>query len=596
VLADEGDDVKPPGSCVIAIDFGTSRSAFAYGFVGGNGSVTVGVPANSVISESLQVKAETTLVLDKNLKAVAFGLKGRKTVYSRSAADMYLFQWFKMHLKSISNDADETINAYDHKGRPGPLMTVISEALSFISKSAIEEVRKATNTNIQPMDVYWAITVPAIWSAGASGFMRRAALKAGMTHFQLSQMLTLVREPEAACVDLLDDIDKKNTPVKLENGAELLVLDCGGGTNDMTFVKIKCKEPLVCQELKPAAGGTAGAASIDRHLRQLLEDLFGQSRYSALKSLPSMIDLMDEWEQFKVSFEGEGSFTCDLNGIIDDHYEQDSSDAITEETISALVTAYNHAHPAETVTNRRLRIVVPEPVLVKWFDSVVDVVISDLKEQLAHPACKTISIVYLVGGFCANKYLIEKVTKYIKDNHSKIDIVAAKHSDVAIVRGAAIAALRSNKPLIHDHVMDVAYGVGCTMVYNAAKHDLWQAYTGSDGKQRVNIFDMYVQRGEHVAMNFVTPEECYNPLTPGQSNLTIPLYTSSHPTATRSTVLYQDDTSVKRVASVTVPLDKSVPFDDRKVYVSIKFGMEIQVLVRDHNRKPYKDASCVFYS
>jgi hypothetical protein len=534
-------------------------------------------------------------VLDgRSKKAVAFGLKGRKTMYSKNADDMYLFQWFKMHLKDISNDADEGVQVADHQGRQVSLMTVISEALAFISKSAVEEVRKATNTSIQPTEIYWVITVPAIWSAGASGFMRRAALKAGMTKFQLSEMLTLVREPEAACVDLLDDIDKKNTPVKLENGAELLILDCGGGTNDMTFVKIKCKEPLVCQELKAAAGGTAGAASIDRHLRKLLEDLFGKSRYNAMKALPSMIDLMDEWEQFKVSFEGDGSFTCDLNGIIDDYQDRYTSDNISD--ITPLVAAYNQACPAEAISNRRLRIIIPETVLMKWFNSVVDIVISDLKEQLSHKACANISMLYMVGGFCSNKYLVNRVTKYITANHARIDIVAAKHSDVAIVRGAAIAALRSNKPLIDDHVMSHAYGIRGVHLFNSSVHDASKARIASDGERRVDVFVMFVRKGEHVPADFVTPEKKFQALTSTQKTINLDLYTADDASATPETLLYVNDPCVKKVASLVVPLDMTMPYTERVLFVSIKFGMEIQILVRDQNRKTYKDAECIFYA
>jgi molecular chaperone DnaK (HSP70) len=586
---------KPSGSCVVAIDFGTSRSAFAYGFVGGGGSVTLGVPENSVISESVQLKAETTLILDENKKAVAFGLKGRRDVYTEHSDDMYLFQWFKMHLKDIANDSDESIMVSDHKGRQMPLMVIVSEALSFIAQSAVKAVCKNTNKSIEASDIHWVITVPAIWSAAASGFMRRAALRAGLIKFQLSEMLTLVREPEAACVDLLDDIEKCDNPVNLNNGDEMLILDCGGGTNDMAFVKILSKQPLQCQELKSAAGGTAGAASIDRHLRKLLEDLLGRSRYDVLKTLTAMVDLFDNWEQFKVSFEGNGSYTCDLSTLMDEHHELDSSaDAIDNAAFASMVAAYNQAHLADQVNVRFRRIVVPTAVLVKWFDSVVDVVINDLREQLAAPQCRTISMVYLVGGFCSNKYLVEKVTKYLNANHPKIAIIAAKLSDVAIARGAAIAGIRSTA-LVSDHVVDYAYGVRAIHLFDKRKHDFSKSTIAADGQRRVEVLVMYVAKGQHVPIDYVTPPHLFCPLTEAQDKLCLDLYTAGDPSITRDSVVYISDSSVRKVASVAVPVNKSVPFAQRLVNVSVKFGLETQILARDQNNQTLEGATCQFF-
>jgi hypothetical protein len=586
---------KPTGSCVVAIDFGTSRSAFAYGFVSANTNVTLGVPEKSVLAEGLQVKAETTLIMDRSKKAVAFGLRGRRDVYSQNSDDMYLFQWFKMHLKDIANDSDESLQVSDHKGRKVSLMVVISEALSFIAQSAVKIINNNTNKAMKATDIHWVITVPAIWSAAASGFMRRAALKAGLIKYQLSEMLTLVREPEAACVDLLDDIEKGRTVVELKNGTELLVLDCGGGTNDMSFVKIRSVSPLRCEELKAAAGGTAGAAAIDRHFRKLLEDLFGKTRYDTMKAMTTMVDVIDHWEQFKVSFEGQISYTSELGTLIDDHHELDpSANAIDNAAFAALVAAYNQAHPKDNITARARRIVIPTTLLARWFDSVVDVVISDLREQLAAPQCRTISMVYLVGGFCSNKYLVDKVTKYLNTNHSRIAIITAKHSDVAIVRGAAIAGIRSNS-VVSSHVMKYAYGVQCASMYEGSKHDYSKSYIEEDGKRRVLVLAMYVQMGESVPVGYVTPTQSFWPITDHQDSVLFQLFTVEDPKVNKSSVVYADTPTKKKIASLEVPMDKSVPRGQREVKVSIKFGLEIQLLARDSKDRPYEAAAAVFY-
>lgn len=77
--------------------------------------------------------------------------------------------------------------------------------------------------------------MPAIWSAAATGFMRNAALECGIISDKLSQNLTLIREPEGACLDFLYGVNIGTKPVPMEVGTEVAIVDCGGGTNDMTF-------------------------------------------------------------------------------------------------------------------------------------------------------------------------------------------------------------------------------------------------------------------------------------------------------------------------------------------------------------------------
>ena len=84
----------------------------------------------------------------------------------------------------------------------------------------------------------------------------------------------------------------------------MAILDCGGGTNDMTFIRMVTKKPLVCQELKEAWGGTAGAASIDDSLKGLLLDFFGPERFRVMSQLVSFVEVLDDWETFKVGYEG----------------------------------------------------------------------------------------------------------------------------------------------------------------------------------------------------------------------------------------------------------------------------------------------------
>jgi hypothetical protein len=314
--------------------------------------------------------------------------------------------------------------------------------LSFIAQSAVSKVNDYTSSSKKATDIHWVITVPAIWSAAASKFMRRAALKAGLIKFQLSEMLTLVSESEALWADLLGVIEQCNN-LNLEVGDELLVVEGGVATSTTSFVKVISENPLRCQETRPSAGGAVGAGSIDIHFRKLLEDLFGKSRYDTMKGTTEMIDVIDHWEQFKVSFEGEHNYTCDLRRLIDDYHELlPSANIIDNAAFASLVAAYNEAYPQDDITARTRRIVIPATLLARWFDSVVDRVIGDLHRHVAPAQGRAVRIVYMAGGLFNNRYCNGRITNFLNTNHPTTAVITAKYSEVAVVRGAALAAMR----------------------------------------------------------------------------------------------------------------------------------------------------------
>ena len=77
----------------------------------------------------------------------------------------------------------------DHTGKVMPAIDVFSEAIKFL-KQHFEQVLKERLTTgrmgdemiINKEQIRWVLTVPAIWSAKAKQFMRKAATKVGVTY------------------------------------------------------------------------------------------------------------------------------------------------------------------------------------------------------------------------------------------------------------------------------------------------------------------------------------------------------------------------------------------------------------------------------
>lgn len=61
----------------------------------------------------------------------------------------------------------------DTTGKPFSLRTVFRESIGFFKKHALNAITR--QTTVLPSDVFWVLTIPAIWSEPAKQFMRTAA-------------------------------------------------------------------------------------------------------------------------------------------------------------------------------------------------------------------------------------------------------------------------------------------------------------------------------------------------------------------------------------------------------------------------------------
>jgi hypothetical protein len=67
------------------------------------------------------------------------------------------------------------IKITDENGKQYSLRTVFKESISFLKRHALDEIAK--KTTIKEEDIFWVLTVPAIWSEPAKQLMRAAALE-----------------------------------------------------------------------------------------------------------------------------------------------------------------------------------------------------------------------------------------------------------------------------------------------------------------------------------------------------------------------------------------------------------------------------------
>ena len=128
--------------------------------------------------------------------------------------------------------------------------------------------------------------------------MRKAAFKAGLIQDESSDRLALALEPEAACVAC----EAENEA--LRKGHRFMVLDCGGGTVDITMHLVVEKEPHIqLDEICRPSGGPWGSTFVDAEFEGFVRDLMGAASFGSLKPSSQWVELMRVWEGVKLGFD-----------------------------------------------------------------------------------------------------------------------------------------------------------------------------------------------------------------------------------------------------------------------------------------------------
>ncbi|CAN0286738.1 unnamed protein product, partial [Scytosiphon promiscuus] len=200
---------------VVAIDLGTSRSAWAFSIQGrGEDTVSLRIPVGSEPSPSSD-KTETAILLSPNdHEVLAFGnaahtryleeIEGIEDVNVNLGIGVgrpMLFRWFKMEL--CTNGGFHTVNdpvANSECGRTLPLLIVMSAVLRHFKEDALAILSSIGGLNDFMEDVLWVVTIPAIYDDFARRFVRVAAHEAGLINKVNSPRLLPCLEPEAACL------------------------------------------------------------------------------------------------------------------------------------------------------------------------------------------------------------------------------------------------------------------------------------------------------------------------------------------------------------------------------------------------------------
>uniref|UniRef100_A0A3B3Z7D8 Heat shock protein 12B n=1 Tax=Periophthalmus magnuspinnatus TaxID=409849 RepID=A0A3B3Z7D8_9GOBI len=174
-------------------------------------------------------------------------------------------------------DLNFNMRITDVNKKPMDALQVFSAALRFLKDDALEALDKETQNMAKGLlNFTWVLTVPAIWDNPARQFMREAAVQAGLVTAATEDKLVIALEPEVAsirCKQLCsEDFIMAEAPDKISPGTQYIVVDCGGGTIDITVHDVL--EGGQLKELHKASGNDKGGRRVDRKFVQCMREFF----------------------------------------------------------------------------------------------------------------------------------------------------------------------------------------------------------------------------------------------------------------------------------------------------------------------------------
>ncbi|KAJ3609843.1 hypothetical protein NHX12_021937 [Muraenolepis orangiensis] len=581
-IQDDQDQVPsgPSFVVVVAIDFGTTSSGYAYAFTKEPECIHTmrrwegGDPGVS------NQKTPTTILLTPDRKFHSFGYANLSTETDILAAN----------------------------GKRVKALDIFAYALAFFKEQALKELSDQTGGDFDNIDVRWVITVPAIWKMPAKQFMREAAYKSGLVTRDNPEQLIIALEPEAASIycrklrlhQMIDlgarttqnghsptdnagggmtpgDRDRVTTPhtdlfrvpdqpsplwdilpchaplqflivetflvktlntkehvrrnrqsrtflvenvvgelwSELEEGDRYMVVDCGGGTVDLTVHQIRLPEGHL-KELYKASGGPYGSIGIDYEFEKLLCKIFGQDFVDQfkVKRPAAWVDLMIAFESRKRAAAPDRTNPLNINLPFSfiDYYKKFRGHSVEHALRKSNVDFVKWSSQGMLRMN-------PD-AMNALFKPTIDHIIQHLNELFEKPEVSHIKFLFLVGGF-AESPLLQQAVQNMLQGRSRI--VIPHDVGLTILKGAVLFGL--DPSIIKVRRSPLTYGVGVLNRFVDGKHPPEKLLVRDGTRWCTDVLDVFIAADQSVALGELV-KRSYTPARPAQRIIVIHVYCS----------------------------------------------------------------------
>ncbi|XP_066549027.1 heat shock 70 kDa protein 12A isoform X2 [Amia ocellicauda] len=576
----------PSFTVVVAIDFGTTSSGYAYSFSKEPECIHTmrrwegGDPGVS------NQKTPTTILLTPEGKFHSFGYAARDFYHdldpSESKHWLYL-EKFKMKLHTTANLSIDT-DLQAANGKKVKALDIFAYALQFFKEQALKELSDQTGSEFDNSDVRWVITVPAIWKQPAKQFMRQAAYKSSLVSPDNPEQLIIALEPEAASIycrklrlhQMIDLSSKaavngysptESVGTTMAQGDRYVVVDCGGGTVDLTVHQIRLPEGHL-KELYKASGGPYGSIGIDYEFEKLLCKIFGPDFIDQfkIKRPAAWVDLMIAFESRKRAAAPERTNPLNINLPFSfiDYYKKFRGHSVEHALRKSNVDFVKWSSQGMLRMN-------PD-AMNALFKPTIDHIIQHLTELFEKPEVCDIKFLFLVGGFAESPLLQQAVQTMLQ---GRCRIIIPHDVGLTILKGAVLFGL--DPSVIKVRRSPLTYGVGVLNRFVESKHPAEKMLVKDGTRWCTDVFDTFITADQSVALG-ETVKRSYTPAKPSQLVIIINIYC-----AEKDDVAFITDPGVRKCGTLRLDLTGTEsPAPRREIQTLMQFGdTEIRAMAVD---------------
>ncbi|RHZ76357.1 hypothetical protein Glove_198g111 [Diversispora epigaea] len=281
------------------------------------------------------------------------------------------------------------------------------------------------------------MTVPAEYPEQAYAIMRDCAYKAGLISTKHSQKLQFSTEPEAAAIHCMTVLKEH---FLTDVGMNFLIVDCGGGTVDLTTRKLLANQRL--GEVTVRTGDFCGGTYVDKEFIKFLKRKVGDSAIKLLEE--------QNYGQFQYMIQ---TFCREIKlpftGVKEDYkiFEFDL------EEVCPVLKQYIFGTTKAKLEEDEWTIDLDFETVKSFFDPVIGKIIRLVSNQLnSGNGCLAM---FLVGGFSESKYLQRRIKDEFRMQVKNISV--PRQPQAAIVRGGLEYGL--NMKTIKTRVLKWTYGI-----------------------------------------------------------------------------------------------------------------------------------------
>ncbi|CAG8768264.1 2055_t:CDS:2 [Gigaspora margarita] len=486
---------------VVGIDFGTTFSGFAYA-----NRVNSEITTNNIWPDHVgQFKTNTALLYNNELSEVkAWGLsalaeKPRKRRPQNSDKSIHV-ELFKLYLGDISDDK-----------KP-----ILPKNMNY---------KQAITDYLRELGIYNAELIETLDS----------------------ENLQFTTEPAAIyCMEILREC------YEFPIGKSFLLVDCGGGTVDLTTRRLLKGNKL--GEITERTGGFCGSAYVDKEFIKYIKNIIGSSTIKLLQE--------NHYSQFQYMVQ---EFCRLVKTIFTGDSEKFRTFELDFSELCPAIKQYIRGNQRDHLEDCDWIIDLDFYTVKAMFDPVISQIINLISYQLHN--VNDCAAIYLVGGFSESKYLqtrIRSVFNYVPH------ILVPKDPLTAVARGAVQYGL--DMRTIKTRVLKYSYGV--KVAFNWEPGDPPERRTK---KGRIFKFHQLATRGTIVEVNQEF-SEVFVPFTKKQTTRAYRIYITR-----KTSGKYCDEEGMKFLGELRIESPNTSLGVERPVLFSLRFGkMEIDATAIDH--------------